>query len=454
MANIETGTTPPASQQRHRQRTSLLLPLRNRNFRLLLAGQVGSLLGDQVYLVALPFFILGHGSTATLGQVLLAFGLARIVLLPVGGVLADRFLSARSWLIVAANFGKMGLLIALTLALPATLPPLMVLAVLLGGLEGISLPPSMSLLPDLVKGDLIGPGNALLNGVVMGTTLFGPALAGLLVTVAGPGPAFAIDAAGIGISALTMYMIATTLGKAPGALDGGTGSAAAAAPDGDGAAERGDGGEDASPQAEPVGEQPAARRRGEFWRLLGSSRMFQFSLLITLIANVTYAGAQQVALPLFSKSVLLTGVRGYGLLLSAFGVGSLAGALLSGRMFGWPGRGKIALGLGVLQGVALTLIPLGHQLWVGMTALAVTGITGGMLDVFYLSMLQQKLPRALLGRSMSALMLTAYGAYPASVAIAAVIVDRYGVTPIFVADGLVVCASFLVGFASREFRNL
>jgi MFS family permease len=197
-----------------------------------------------------------------------------------------------------------------------------------------------------------------------------------------------------------------------------------------------------------------AGKRGAFLRLLRSSRMLQFSLLITLIVNFTYAGAEQVALPVFSKATLLEGARGFGFLLAAFGGGSLVGALLSGRLFTLPNRAKAALVLGIVQGVALAAIPAGRSLWVGMAALAVAGLAGGIIDVFYVSMLQSKLPAGLLGRSMSALMLAALGVYPISVVLSGIVVQHFGPIPIFLADGTVVCIGFLVGFSSREFRNL
>ncbi|HEY6315176.1 MAG TPA: MFS transporter [Streptosporangiaceae bacterium] len=422
----------------------LIVPLRDRRFRLLFIGQICSLMGDQFYLVALPFLVLNHRSVTVLGEILLVFGVARMATLPVGGILADRFSGARTRLIIGSNAGRMALLVILAAALPATIPPLLVLAAAIGALEGLYLPPSMALLPDVVDESLIGPANALLGAATMAATLAGPALAGLLVVGVGPGAGFAVDAATFAISVVTLSLIGTGRRGATAASDAtaGTGPGDGEAATSGGAAEE---------SGTWLGD---ARKRGAFWQLLRSSRMLQFSLLITLIVNFTYAGAEQIALPVFSKVTLLDGARGYGLLLSAFGGGSLVGALGSGRLFGWPNRAKLALLFGTLQGVALALIPAGHALAVGMAALAVAGICGGMIDVFYVSMLQSKLPAALLGRSMSALMLAALGVYPISVALSGLIVQHFGPTPIFLIDGAVVCAGFLIGFTSREFRNL
>ena len=67
-------------------------PLRVPGFRLLVAGQFASMLGDCCYAVALPWLVLGgRGGTALLGTVLACYGVARAATIPLGGVLADRW---------------------------------------------------------------------------------------------------------------------------------------------------------------------------------------------------------------------------------------------------------------------------------------------------------------------------------------------------------------------------
>src|ERR1700744_6523290 len=67
-------------------------PLAVRSFRLLAGGQFASTIGDYCYAVALPWLVLSnHGSTLLLGGVLAGCGIPRTVLIPVGGMLADKF---------------------------------------------------------------------------------------------------------------------------------------------------------------------------------------------------------------------------------------------------------------------------------------------------------------------------------------------------------------------------
>ena len=73
-------------------------PLALRDFRLLFIGQAVSLLGDQFYLVALPWLVLQlTGSGLALGTILLAATLPRMIFLLVGGAASDWLSPPRCW---------------------------------------------------------------------------------------------------------------------------------------------------------------------------------------------------------------------------------------------------------------------------------------------------------------------------------------------------------------------
>lgn len=402
----------------------MIFPLRNRNFRLLLTGQVCSLAGDQFFVVALPFLVLGRAHADTLGAVFFSYGLARIAVLPLGGLLADRFQPIR--LMLVSNASRMLILAVLTVVPLKSLWPLFLLVALTGGFEGMFLPPSWSLVPALLDKDLIGPGNALLTGATVGTTLVGPALAGLLVAATSPRGAFLVDAISFGISVLSLLWI-RPVRKTTKERD-----------------------ESIAADTPATGNEAPAT----FWKLLRTSTYLKFTIAIAIIANLAYAGALQVALPVFSKDSLNAGVRGYGLLLSAVGLGMLVGALFSSRLFRLPGRGKVALGLGMIQGAAFMLVPAGNTLWVGIAMLAVAEFCNGINNVFYITRLQQKLPAHLRGRGMSALLMCMYGVYPVAVSLSGFVIDNYGTLPIFLFAGSTVLAGFALGFLSSDYRTL
>src|SRR5215467_12605207 len=77
-------------------------PLRNRNFRLLWMGNSVSWMGDQFYLVALPWLILETvRSSVALGTIMMAAAIPRGVLMLMGGAVSDRF-SPRKIMIATA----------------------------------------------------------------------------------------------------------------------------------------------------------------------------------------------------------------------------------------------------------------------------------------------------------------------------------------------------------------
>ncbi len=74
-------------------------PLSVRNFRLLWIGEGISLLGDQFYMIALPWLVLQlTGSALALGTVMALAGIPRALFVLVGGAFVDRF-SPRSVMI-------------------------------------------------------------------------------------------------------------------------------------------------------------------------------------------------------------------------------------------------------------------------------------------------------------------------------------------------------------------
>src|SRR5512138_1699997 len=66
--------------------------LRIRNFRLLWIGEGISLLGDQFYMIALPWLVLSlTGNALAVGTVMAMAGIPRAMFMLVGGALTDRF---------------------------------------------------------------------------------------------------------------------------------------------------------------------------------------------------------------------------------------------------------------------------------------------------------------------------------------------------------------------------
>jgi len=215
-------------------------PLAVRSFRLLAGGQFTSTIGDFCYAVALPWLVLSaHGGAILLGTVLACYGVPRTVLIPVGGVLADK-IGPRT-LMLAADAARCVLVAGLALLAArhtASLAALGPIAALIGAGEGLFIPASFAIMPSLLDGERLAAGNALSTAAVQVGSLLGPALGGALVAATRASTAaFAVDAASFGVSALTLLLIPrrAVSGSMAAAAASGAGDAAGADGAGDAA---------------------------------------------------------------------------------------------------------------------------------------------------------------------------------------------------------------------------
>lgn len=172
-------------------------------FRLLFAGQVMSIVGDRVMLVALPFAVLeAGGSVSTVGLVVGAQLVPFLIFALVGGVLSDR--ADRRRVLIASDLARFvvqavgGLLLVTGTANPLMLG---VLAALFGSADAFFQPAFTGLLPQTVShpGQL-QPANALRGLSFSIAAIAGPAIGGLLIAVSGAGTAMLFDAGTFAVS--------------------------------------------------------------------------------------------------------------------------------------------------------------------------------------------------------------------------------------------------------------
>jgi hypothetical protein len=404
-------------------------PLGVRSFRLLCGGQFSSTIGDFCYAVALPWLVLSeHGGAILLGIVLACYGVPRTVLIPVGGMLADK-VGPRT-LMLAADAARCVLVAGLAVLAArhvVSLAALGPIAAFIGAGEGLFIPASYAIMPSLLGGGQLAAGNALSTTMVQAGSLLGPALGGALVaTTRASTAAFAVDAASFGISALTLLLIP----RRPGAGSV-TAEAAVAA---EAAADAGD-------------EAPA----GGVLALLRRSRVLQVILVVVIAANLANGGMGEIAMPALAHAKY--GAAGYGALLACLAVGGIAGTLAAARTGGLRAPALFASAMFLAESVFIALVPyLGGE--AGAAAfLCLTGVCNGLGNVIFLTAMQRWVSPALLGRVMGTLMLCSFGSFPLSVAVSGVLVRHLGPVPFFPVAGGLVAVAMLFGLTQREFRT-
>ncbi|MFJ8492478.1 MFS transporter [Streptomyces sp. NPDC094038] len=180
-------------------------------FRLLLLDRLLAPAATAVSTVAVSFAVLGlTGSVADLSHVLAAQILPALMLMPVSGVLADRF--GAQYVIAAACLLTAcceGTLACLLLTGRPGIGQIMLLEAGTGSALAMFLPASTALLPRLVPDGELQRANAISRLVTNGATVGGGAFAGVAVASFGPGWALAADAAAMLAAAVPNLLIRT-----------------------------------------------------------------------------------------------------------------------------------------------------------------------------------------------------------------------------------------------------
>ncbi|MFU8874284.1 MFS transporter [Micromonospora sp. SL4-19] len=183
--------------------------LRLRAFRLLFLGRTVSALGDAVVPTALALAVLrATGSAGSLAVVLGCAMVPRLLLLPLGGVIADRFDARR--VAIVTDLVRCAAQLAVGVELLGDAPALAHLAVASavgGAASAFAIPTASPLVAGTVDVEGRQRANALMGVTANASRLAGPALAGLLIWTAGPGWAFVLDAASFAVSAALLSVI-------------------------------------------------------------------------------------------------------------------------------------------------------------------------------------------------------------------------------------------------------
>lgn len=389
-----------------------------------MSGQLASNVGDACYAVALPWYVLAaHGGTALLGAVLVAYGVPRTGVMMIGGWASDKWgpLTVMMVTDVARLLGITALAAEAALE-PAHAVFLIPVAVVLGAGEGLFLPASYAVLPSLVPDDDLQAANAITTSAAQLGALAGPAVGGALVALASPSLVFALDAVSFAVSAGTLARL-----RAAPRVE--------------------------APAADAADTTATVESSMSIFALIRSQAILKVILVLTITANLGADGVYNVALPGLAHGALRSGAGGYGLILAAAGAGTLLGAVIAGQIRQPRRPGVTALLAFQISAVCVFAAPyLGDTLGVA-GAIAVDGLMTGFGNVLCFSAFQRWAPPALLGRATGVVTLGIFGAYPVSVALAALCVRDIGTASVFVIAAVTLTAAVLFGLSQKAWRE-
>ncbi len=345
------------------------------NYRRYFVGQLASLSGNWMQMVSEIWVILTlTGSGVAVGLVTALQFVPMLFLGALGGLVADR-VPKRRLLLLTQGLHALPPLAMLALALTAGLAPWMVFALVFarGCVNAVDYPTRQAFVMEIVGGDRVVNAVSLNSVLIHSARIIGPAIAGIMIATVGPEPCFAINAASFGVM---IFALATMDRRAllPSEI----------AP--------------REPHAVRAGI-AYVRRTPDLWiplALMGAVGTLGFNF--------------QAVLPLLAKFSFEGGPGAYAALVSAMGVGAIAGALTTGAR----GVASPALIAGAAIGFgALALLAAGAPtIALELAALAPLGAASVMLAASVNSALQLASDPVMRGRVMALYSIVFLGSTP------------------------------------------
>ena len=465
------GAATPTGRLGRLRSAPFLRPLADRDYRLFWGGESISVLGDQFHFVALAWLVLQlTGSGLALGTVLTAAAIPRVILILVGGAIADRI--EPKMLIFRSNALRalvVGVVAALIISGRVEIWQLVIIAVIFGAVDAFFYPAVSTFLPLLVPSERLAAANGLFQATSQLLGLIGPAVAGITVALIGTSLAFVLDAASFAVAAVAITLVhgglrATVMRRAAAAAE--DQGAAVEAPnvggDGPGFAidASASGAVDAAEMAAAGTVTIAPETQASVWQSIreGASYTFRDPALRTLLVlaaalNFSFTGPISVGLPWLAANRFGAGSAGFGIMLSGFGAGALIGAVLAGSIKPFRHRGAVLLGIAALLGVGLGLIGIAPDVPIVTVLMFGMGLGVGFINVIVVTWIQQRTDTAILGRVMSLMMLGSQGLAPFSLVVTGVLIDAQP-TFVFVAAGVLILVAVGLGVLWRADRVL
>lgn len=393
--------------------------LRHPNYRRFWWGGLISLTGSWGQTTALSWLVYDlTGSPLMLGTVMMVNTIPTMLLTLVGGVIADR--SEKRHLLLASQGTFMAISMALavlTLTARIEVWQIMVLSAVGGIASAIDMPARQSLIPHLVGRDDLLNAIALNSAMFNGSRIIGPTVAGLIIgglgPRSGPGACFAINT----ITYLAVLAALATI---------------------------------RANSRPPVGERlhvlREVREGISFTWQHPALRRFLSLLAVTGVFGLSFT----VLMPVFARDVLHVPAQGFGMLMTASGLGATIGVLtLASSRPNNPG----SVIMGTQAGFVVLLAAFALSSSYALSLALMVALSGAMTS--YMSStnttIQSIVPDELRGRVMSIYILAFFGTAPLGGLLMGSLASALGAQAAVLAGALVCAAGALaVWLAGRR----
>ena len=401
-----------------------------KDFTLVVIGQIISLFGNAILRFALPLYLLREtGSPSLFGAVTACSFIPMIIFSLFGGVLADR-VNKRN-IMVILDFGTAAI-IAVFYLIHGILPivPIMIVCLmLLYSISGAYQPAVQASIPALLENEQIMRGNAVINMVNTLASLLGPIIGGILFGAWGLVPILLVSTACFLSSAVMEIFIHILFKKR---------------------------------KSEKSMASIVLDDLKESGRYIKNEKP-EFVPVIVILAlfNLIFSSVMIVGIPIMVVNILQMSDISLGITQGALGLGGLAGGLLGGII---GGRLKLKNGYLLLAGCSVSALVMGIGLFSFVPPLVgywlITGMSfaamalSTMFTIQMCSMVQQQTPSHLIGKIMALIMAVANCAAPAGQAMYGLLFDVCSMVPWAIMLGAAVVSIGISLYSKKVFFKL
>ena len=335
-----------------------------RDIRLLALLRGASFLGDAVALVALYLRLAPVGHAWAIAALAIAGSLPLVLLAPLAGHVVDRVAAKR--MLIALGFFEA--LVCVGIGYWHSIGATLGLMALLSCGIAFSMPGYSALIPSIAGNDNVARAQGMMQAVQGGASVLGPVIGGLLVGWSGQSWPLYLDAISFALGSLG----ATWLRH------------------------------DRRPSAHSTIEELRTERMTAGITLIWNDRLLR-PVIITVLVFLLSLGVVNVAEVFFITQTLHGSATLYGMVGASFGLGTVVGAIYSGRL----AQGLVHLARTLLVGIVIVGVMIGVIGLVTKVAyiyplMLISGVAVGIAQVAAITLFTLRTPEALRGRMFAA----------------------------------------------------
>jgi DHA3 family macrolide efflux protein-like MFS transporter len=424
---FETAVARPAEPpfaERVRRHPYVRLAL-NGSFSALWTGQVISLFGDRVHLIAITLVVVQatHSSPLAIAPVFIAATIPNLFLSPVAGTFVDRW--DQHDVLVVSDLLRAALVFAIPVAAVTNLLLVYPLTFLIACISVFFRPARVAVMPRIVDADDLTPANSLSWLAETLADIVGVPLAGLFVVFLSDALplAFWIDGATYVASAALLWTIVVPPVPATSRQDT---------------------------------RRAFATELREGWRFLRHETV--------LLANTLQGVAGQFALGIFTvlMPIYVTETLGatntqyaayFGFLLFGIGIGNLVGGLVIGLIGARLRKGRTVIAGYAAAGLCIALLAVTGNLAVALGLVTGFGIANMVFVIPSQTLFQLRTPPELMGRVVGFRFALVFGSMTLAMAVGGVLGELFGAAVVIGAFGLLTLVAGLAGLLVPAVRD-